>query len=151
MAEDGPPRPPCPTNAHPRPSRCEAHCLVFHPPALHEALHAISHHFSQGQRDVVSLQCKNGTAPPHPVGASNRKVLPPSQGTEAHSVLLLKDLVRPASRNNALRLTKQRPSRPYHVHRQNANRGYWQFGVTSRNPHTGESIPGCVRHRESGV
>ena len=69
---------------------------------------------------------------------------------------------RPASRNNALRLTKQRPSphkktktqrmnRLYHVHRQNANRGHWQFGVTSRNPHTGESIPGCVRHRESGV
>ena len=38
---------------------------------------------------------KDGTDPPHPVGASNWKVLPPSQGTEAHSVLLLKDLVRP--------------------------------------------------------
>lgn len=93
---------------------------------------------------------KDGTDPPHPVGASNWKV-PPSQGpcmggsnnnrSTAHqcqSVASVPSVFhwtqRPASRNNALRLTKQRPSphkktktqrmnRTYHVHRQNSNRG----------------------------
>lgn len=114
MAEDGAPRPPCPTNAHPCASRCEAHCLVFHPPAPHEAQCSPLNPTTGRRKDERLTPSKRyfssfRTAPWRCCIFANGKTeqplliqsarrtgkSSPSQGTEAHSVLLLKDLVRP--------------------------------------------------------